>query len=79
MEYEQFFTEDTCNCYPQIKMTLIGISCVAILIDCIYSCSERSRLNKENKTLKNIISKSFERTIMRNLKNGYDMTDSDEE
>lgn len=81
MEYDQFFTqEDTsCSCYPQIKLALIGISCVAILIDCVYSCSERNRLNKENKTLKNIISKSLERTIMRNLKNGYDIDDSDDQ
>lgn len=79
MEYEQFFTQDSCSCTSQIKVVLIGLSCVALLVDCVYSCRERGRLNTENKTLKNIISKSFERTIMRNLKNGYESVESDEE
>lgn len=79
MEYDQLLTQDSCNCGSQIKLVLVGLSCIALLVDCVYSCKERGRLNTENKTLKNIISKSFERTILRNLKNGYDLVESDEE
>lgn len=79
MEYQQFFTQDDCNCYPQIKIAFVGLACVSLLIDCVYSYREKNRLNKENKTLKNIISKSFERTIIRSIKNGYDLNSSDDE
>ena len=79
MNYEQFFTIDNYNCYSQIKIAVIGIACLSLLADCVYSCRERNKLNLENKTLKNIISKSIERTIIRNLKNGNDLVDSDEE
>ena len=85
MEYEQFFptqNDNTCNCYGQIKIALVSISCIAVLIDCISSCRMRNKikkLKKENSTLKNIILKSVDQTFTKILKNGYQIDNSDDE
>lgn len=82
MEYEQFFTtveNNECDCYSQIKIALVGMSVVALLVDCVYSWRMNKNLIEENKSLKHIISKSIERVVIKNLKNGYDITESDEE
>lgn len=82
MEYEQFFTtvdDKECDCYSQIKIALVGMSVVALLLDCVYSWRVQRNLVEENKSLKHIISKSIERVVIKNLKNGYDITESDEE
>lgn len=81
MDYEQFFAEsknDECNCYNQVKFILLGMSCLALLVDCIYSCKMRRNINElkiENKTLKNVILTSIDQTFTKILKNGNELNE----
>lgn len=84
MEYEQFFQadDDNCNCYNQVKITVIGLTCVIGLISFALSCRDSKRVYKlkiENNTLKDIILKSVDQTFTKILKNGYDIDNSDDE
>lgn len=85
MQYEQFFpfrNDDNCNCYDQVKITVISITCFLGLIKCVLSCRDNRKIEKlkvENNTLKEIILKSVDQTFTKLLKNGYDIDDSDED
>ena len=82
MEYEQFFSNNECWSSTNFKLTLVGISCIALAIDCISSCRMRNRINKikaENDTLKGIIIKAIDQKLTNILKNGYELNNSDDE
>lgn len=75
MEYEQFFSyqmNDKCNYENTIIMILGSIILLSLLFDCISECKSRRRLTNENETLKTIIVKSVDRTLIKMMKNGND-------
>ena len=75
MEYEQFFsyqTDNKCQYENGVIMILGSIILLTVLFDCISNCKSRRRLSDENETLKTIIVKSVERTLIKMMKNGND-------
>ena len=75
MEYEQFFsyqTDNKCQYENGVIMILGGIILLSLLCDCISNCKSRRRLSDENETLKTIIIKSVDRTLIKMMKNGND-------
>lgn len=75
MEYEQFFSyqvNDKCGYENTVIMILGSIILLSLLCDCISECKSRRKLTNENETLKTIIVKSVDRTLMNMMKNGID-------
>lgn len=75
MDYNQFIPKnaDGCDCSNHIRGTIILFLMVSLVIDCVTSCSRARkvyRLEHENNTLKEIILKTVDKTLVRMMKNG---------
>jgi hypothetical protein len=84
MEYEQFFQNDKCECvnYSTIRIALLSVTLLSLLFDCTGYCRNQKKivqLETENKSLKSIILKSIDNTIMKFMKNGNDTVDDKDE
>jgi hypothetical protein len=70
-----------CNCYPQIRLTVLILTLLALLVDCVSHCRTRSRvkfLTAENETMKSLILTSLDKAFTGIVKNGYE-TDNEHE
>lgn len=75
MEYEQFFSyqiDEKCGYEQTVIMILGSIILLSLLYDCISDCKSRKRLSNENETLRAIIVKSVDKTLINMMKNGND-------
>lgn len=85
MNYEEFTynKKETEQCMPYILTTISLIGIGITLINCL--CSSRKankrteRLEIENSSLKRIILKSVDNTLVKMMKNGYQSDTDDEE
>lgn len=80
---EQPVTKPTdCNCTQHICVTVLMLTIVNLLINCVYKCQESQKvrhLKRENETLKSMILKSVDNAFMRIMKNGNDTDDEHDE
>lgn len=70
-----------CNCYSEIRVTLLIVTLLALLVDCVGHCRARSRvrvLKAENETMKSLILTSLDKAFTGVMKNGYE-TDNEHE
>lgn len=64
---------DECDCSIQIRGTLILLLILSLLGECISMCKSRKRLTEfetENKTLRNLILTTVDKTLVKMMKNG---------
>ena len=82
MDYK-FLVDDThCNCKGQAILGGLLTFILITIIDCCYTDRLSNRLREleyENKSLKNIILTSVDKVLVKLIKNGNDLTESDEE
>jgi ABC-type transporter Mla MlaB component len=85
MDFEQFFPEvkvSDCDCSNHVQATMVIITGLCLLVDCITSCKRNrkiSKLTSENETLKSMILASVEKVILKMMKNGNQSEDDDSE
>lgn len=82
MDYDFLLNNLTCDCNQQTIVGGIITFLLIMFVDCVYTCRLNNRvqeLNSENRTLRNVILTSVDRTLVRLLKNGNDSNNSDEE
>ena len=88
MDYEAMFCKydssevKECDCYPQVRVTLLIVTLLALLVDCVGHCRVRYRvkhLEKENETMKSLILTSLDKAFVRIVKNGYGTQNEDED
>lgn len=73
MDYNKLFLNDSCETEHKIIGLFTILTCFFLGLDCMLSCGNNRRLDTleaENKTLKNIILKTVDRTLVRMMKNG---------
>lgn len=80
MENSKVIYNQTNECAVHSNVTLIIIIIITMLLfECIYSPTHKEKiekLEKENNSLKNIIIKSIENAITKQMKNGNDYEDN---
>lgn len=77
---EQYFAEKPC--YSHIKVTLLVVTLLALLVDCVGHCRARCRVRRleaENETMRSIIMTSLDKTFTRIVKNGYESENEHED
>jgi hypothetical protein len=88
MDYEALFCKydlpevKECNCYSEIRVTLLIVTLLALLVDCVGHCRARSRvktLTAENETMKSLILTSLDKAFTGIMKNGYESENEHED
>lgn len=85
MDYEQFFppqTTNECGREHRIIGFFVFVTVVSILVDVVSYCRTNRKLRdlqNENESLKSLILKTVDRTLVRMMKNGNDSDDEHED
>lgn len=85
MNYEELLGNDYFaekNCYSHIRLTLLVVTLLTLVVDCVSHCRTRNRvrtLTAENETMRTLIMTSLDKAFTKIVKNGYETDDEHED